>query len=186
MEQAPFFRTDLDGRKIPVSFEEINPIIRDIVLYFEVNLNEPLNVLLVPECHKVAYWKYLSISWDAPEFSESKRYAWLCQRGCLALLNGLSIDFLDDQMVVGSVVWDKAKSLAHDSLPYLKQYEPSDEVLEAGREFLINTFKFIAEMSAQDLDEDGMPNIYLNSQGSWFTKNVVGDYFRSTAYLDFG
>jgi len=41
-------------------------------------------------------------------------------------------------------------------------------------------------MSVRDLDEDGFPNFATQAQGAWFTKNIVGDYFRSTAKLDFG
>jgi hypothetical protein len=97
MEQAPFYRTDLNGRKIPVSFNELHPVLRDIVHYFEVNLNEPQNVMVMAEYSKLEYWKYLSIGWTEPEIAESKRYTWLCERGCLALLNGLSLDFLTER-----------------------------------------------------------------------------------------
>jgi hypothetical protein len=186
MEQEPFYRTDLNGRKIPVSFNELHPVLRDIVHYFEVNLNEPQNVMVMAEYSKLEYWKYLSIGWTEPEIAESKRYTWLCERGCLALLNGLSLDFLTEQQVAGSKNWERVKVLASEVLEYLELFQPSDGILEAGRKYLLDSFTFIAEMSAKHLDEDGFPNFSSVAQGAWFTKNVVGDYFHTTAQLDFG
>lgn len=186
MDQSPFFRTDLDGRKVPVSFSELHPILRDVVFYFEVNLNEPQNVLMLTEYSKLEYWKYLSISWAEPEYAESKRYAWLCERGCLALLNGLSLNFLNEQQLVGSDEWEQSQLLARKSLPYLRLFRPSEERLKVGRDLLLASFTFIAEMSADDLNENSMANFSAQTQGAWFTMNVVGDYFRSTAKLDFG
>ena len=186
MEQAPFYRTDLHGRKIPVSYAELHPILRDIVHYFEVNLYEPQNVLLLDEYSKLEYWKYLSISWNVPESAESKRYAWLCERGCLALLNGLSLDFLTQQQSVGSHDWQKIKALAPETLQFLKLYQPSDSGIEAGREFLLASYTFIVEVSSEDVDEDGNLGFPTQAQGAWFTRNIVGEYYRSTATLDFG
>jgi hypothetical protein len=186
MDQQPFYRTDLDGQKIPVSFSELHPILRDVVHYFEINLSEPQNVLILGEYSKLEYWKYLSISWTSPEVAESKRYTWLCERGCLAMLNGLSLDFLTEQQVVGSELWQHAKALAFESLPYLRLFQPADSGLEEGRDFLIASLTFIAEMSSRDLDEHSIPMFATQAQGAWFTRSVVGDYFRSTAKLDFG
>jgi hypothetical protein len=186
MEQAFLARTDLEDRNIAVSFEELHPVLRDIVHYFEVNLNEPQNILILNKYSRLEYWKYLSISWKPPENAESARYAWLCERGCLALLNGMSLDFLTDQLVGDSDFWLQRKAMAHSALPYLKHYEPSDELLIQGREFLIKVFEFIEKMTPQDLDDEGMLGFDARPQGPWFTRNIVGDYFRSTAQLDFG
>jgi hypothetical protein len=186
MDQQPFYRTGLDGQKIPVSFSELHPILRDVVHYFEINLNERQNVLILAEYSKLEYWKYLSISWTSPEVAESKRYTWLCERGCLGLLNGLSLDFLTVQQVVGSEQWRHAKALARESLPYLRSFQPTDAGLEEGRDFLIDSFTFITELSQKDLDDDGTPMFATQAQSAWFTRSVVGDYFRSTAELDFG
>lgn len=186
MDQLPFYRIGLDGQKFPVSFSELHPILRDVVHYFEVNLNEPQNVLILAEYSKLEYWRYLSISWTSPEVAESKRYTWLCERGCLALLNGLSLNFLTEQQFVGSQEWQNAKALAQESLPYLRQFQPADVGLEEGRDLLLASFTFIAEISPKDLDQDSIPVFATQAQGTWFTRNVVGDYFRSTAELDFG
>lgn len=186
MDQPPFYRTGLDGQNVPVSFSELHSIIRDVVHYFEVNLNEPQNVLIMAEYSRLEYWKYLSISWAAPEFAESIRYTWLCERGCLALLNGLSLNFLTEQQVAGSKEWQQIQVLARKSLPYLRLFRPADELLEEGRDLLIASFTFIAKMSPNDLDENSIPMFPTQAQGAWFTMNVVGDYFRSTAKLDFG
>gem|GEM_PF-6865908 len=102
------------------------------------------------------------------------------------MLNGLSLDFLTDQQFGGSEIWRQMKAQAQESLPYLRRFEPADESLEEGRDLLLASFTFIAEMSVRDLDEDGFPNFATQAQGAWFTKNIVGDYFRSTAKLDFG
>lgn len=183
----PFFRISLDGRKMPVGFSELHSILKDVVYYFELNLNEPQNVLILAEYSKLEYWKYLSVSWNSPEWAESKRYTWLCERGCLAVLNGLSLDFLGEQQFDGSDEWRQMKAIAQESLPYLKKYRPSEDRLEPGRDYLLEAFGFITEMSSNHLDEDGYANCRpLVEQGAWFTRNIVGDYFRSTAKLDFG
>ena len=104
----------------------------------------------------------------------------------MALLNGLSLDFLTDQQFDRSEDWVRAKALARECLPYLRRFQPTDEGLEEGRDFLIASFAFIVKMSSKDLDENSIPNFDAQEQGAWFTRNIVGDYFRSTAELDFG
>ncbi len=102
------------------------------------------------------------------------------------MLNGLSLDFLTEQQLVGSEEWQHAQALASESLPYLRQFQPADEGLEEGLDLLLASFTFIAEMSPKDLDEDSMPMFATQAQGTWFTRNVLGNYYRSTAELDFG
>nr|MDJ0614154.1 hypothetical protein [Rhizobiaceae bacterium] len=107
-------------------------------------------------------------------------------RGCLALLNGLSLGFLTEQQLAKSEDWQRAKALARECLPYLRLFQPADRGLEEGRDLLIASFTFIAAMSSNDVDEHSIPIFDTRAQGAWFMTNVVGDYFRSTAKLDFG
>ena len=186
MDQAPFYRLDLDGGKSPVSFDELYPLLRDIVFYFELNLAEQQNVLVLDEFCTSQYWKSLSVSWAEPEFAESRRYAWLCERGCMALMNGAALCFLTEQQSVESALWLRTKAWAREAMPYLRHFQPSDEILEEGRTQLLDALGFIADMSEEDLDEHGIPAFDTTSQGVWFTTNIVGDYFRTTAQLDFG
>lgn len=185
MTEPILFRTDLAGKKVPVSWQEMHAVRRDILHYFEENLHEPMNVYVIPEYSKLEYWKYLSVFFKR-EFAESKRYAWLCERGCLGLLNGMSLDVLNEQLWDGSGLWEKGKNLASTSLPYLQAYKPTEPILEEGRKMLIASLKFISEMNADDLDGDGYPKLTTRNQGAWFTKNIVGEYYRATACLDFG
>lgn len=185
MEQSPFFRTNLSGQKIGVSWPEIREIRRDILDYFDDNLNEDLNVLAHTQRPLNTFAKYLSIGFTE-EFSESERYVWLCERGCLALLNAMVLDFLSDQVFEGSETWNQAKEAAQFSLQYLIQYKPTEPILEIGKNFLIASCKFIDEATGQDISETGEALFAIKDQGAWFTKHIVGDYFKTTARLDFG
>ncbi|MDO6589701.1 hypothetical protein DS901_07935 [Loktanella sp. D2R18] len=185
MTQPILFRTDLGGQKVPIHWEEMHPVRRDILHYFEENLDEPMNVYLIPEYTKLEYWKYLSVFFTK-QYAESKRYAWLFERGCLALLNGLALDVLGEQLHEGSGPWLKGKDIAQSSLPYLQTYTPTEAILKDGQEMLIDSFSFIAQMNSSDLDWDGYPKFIANDQGLWFTRNIIGDYYRKTAALDFG
>ena len=51
---------------------------------------------------------------------------------------------------------------------------------------LIDAISFISAMTADDLDGDGYPNFKTAKQGTWFTKNIIGEYYKATAKLDFG
>ena len=185
MEQPHFFRTDLTGQQVPISWREMHEVRRDILVYFEDNLNEEMNVLVLAEYSALNYAQYLSVS-IGEEVEESERYAWLCERGSLALLNGMLLDVLTEPLWEGRDLWDMGKDLAQSSLPYLKSYKPNESNLETGREFLINAMEFTSQMSADDLDINGEVNFPVRTQAAWFTKNIIGDYFRSTAMLDFG
>ena len=158
---------------------------RDILHYFEENLHEPMNVYIIPEYSKLEYWKYLSVFFTE-RYAESKRYAWLIERGCLALLNGLALDILNEQLWVGSGLWEKGKDIAHSSLPYLDAYQPTELILKDGRNMLIASYRYIAAMDEHDLDRDGYATFAARDQAAWFTRNVVGEYYRKTASLDFG
>lgn len=185
MTDSILFRIDLDGTKVPVKWREMHEVRRDILHYFEENLHEPTNVYVIPEYSKHEYWKYLTVCYER-EYAETRRYCWLFERGCLALLNGLSLDILNEQLWPGSNLWDKSKGIAESCLPYLKSYQPKEPLLNEGKQMLIEAMSFISAMSADELDENGYPKFVTTDQGGWFTKNIIGDYFRATAQLDFG
>ncbi|WP_108816577.1 hypothetical protein [Loktanella sp. Alg231-35] len=185
MTQPILFRTDLTGQVLPIDWREMHEVRRDILHYYEENLHEPVNVYVIPEYAKLEYWKYLSVFFTE-RYAECKRYVWLFERGCLALLNGLALDFLNEQLWEDSGLWKKGKDIANASLPYLEAYRPKEPILEDGRELLIGSFRFIAAMDANDLDRDGYPKFAVRDQGAWFTRHIIGDYYRTTAALDFG
>lgn len=184
MIEPILFRIDLEGTKVPVTWREMHEVRRDILHYLEENLHEPMNVYVIPEYSKHEYWKYLNVSFER-EYAESRRYCWLFERGCLAVLNGLCLDTLNEQLWSGSGLWDKGKSTTKSSLPYLKAYQPTEPLLDVGKHMLIDAMNFIADMSADELDGDGYPKFTAADQGAWFTKNIVGEYYRATAQLDF-
>ena len=85
---------ELSGEKVAVEDAELAALRKDILLYFDTNLDEPLCIYIPADQFILPYWKYLSLGFSQ-EWAESVHYQRLAEEGCLALLNGIALELLD-------------------------------------------------------------------------------------------
>lgn len=176
MEETDFYITNLDGQKIGVTYKEVYGIRRDVLIYFDENMGEPVNIIVPEEEFKLDYWKYLSIKFDK-EWAESEGYKKVIEEGCLALLNGIALDILDEPIGIIKREWRGVK--VENILPYIQAYQPENDRLHKAKKYLLNVFHFIENFTEKDLDESNLLKEFDTSLiGKWFDENIVEEYFR--------
>lgn len=179
MNDSGFFRVDLSGQKVLLPYLELHLIRRDILLYYDENVGEEFNILMPLNVYKHDYWKFLSIGFDK-EWAESVRYKSLIERGCLALINGMTLEMLYEPGSSLEKSWSERKVGVDTILPYVDAYQPSCPSLCEGRRLLIGTLKFIEQFSPSDLDKNGeIAGFDLMTPANWFEENIVQEYFRT-------
>lgn len=99
MDTSGFYRIELSGEKVAVGYGEIHALRKDILLYFDDNLEEPTHVFMPREQFTQEYWKYISLDFTT-EWAESVQYKKLVQEGCLALLNGIALELLEEPITM--------------------------------------------------------------------------------------
>ncbi|SNZ19457.1 hypothetical protein [Cohaesibacter gelatinilyticus] len=180
MSDSDFYIIDLSGNKVRVSYLDLHLIRRDLLLYFDENVGEPVHVLMPCNVYKQDYWKFLSIGYDK-ETAESVAYKNLIERGCLAFINGMTLEMLYEP-ASGIKTWLEREISADAILPYIEAYQPSSPVLNEGKKFLISTLNFIDQLSPADFDEYGdIADFDLVTQAKWFDENIVREYYRTMA-----
>ncbi len=173
-----YYRVELDGSKVWLTYDEVHAVRKDILLYYDENAGEPVNVLLAPGQFNLPYWKYLSFGYKQ-EWAESERYKKLVEEGCLALLNGIALDLLDEPVNVIRKKWQNAT--AEEIILYLKQYQPRTDQLQTAKAYLLRSYHFIDSLSNDDLDADGMLKHFDQAAaGRWFDEHIVREYFKHT------
>ena len=175
-DDVGFYRTELSGERMLVSFDEIHELRKDILLYFDDNIGEKICVLLPNGKFDKSYWQYISISFEQ-EWAESVKYKKVVEEGCLALLNGISLELLDQPTSLINKVWLGTNISV--IISYLECYKPSSERLELAKCYLLKTYHFILKSTFNDLDRDGMIIEFNPAEaGEWFDKEIVQEYFR--------
>jgi len=181
MSDCDFFRVRLDGTKAPIPYLDLHYVRRDVLHYFDENVGDPIYVLLPRNVYEHDYWKFLSIGFDR-EWAESARYARLIERGCLALINGITLDILDCASNGLNKTWSERNVTVEEITPYVENYAPTCPTLVDGRRQLLETLSFIDGMSAKDFDKHGeLSTFNIAPTAQWFDENIVQDYFRSMA-----
>lgn len=182
MSDSNFYRIDLNGDKVWLQYLDAFLIRRDILLYFDENVGDTHNIFMPLHVYKQDYWKFLSIRYDK-EWAGAVLHQTLIERGCLALINGITLEMLYEPKVWLDNTWSEREIGADTILPYVEAYQPSSQKLSEGREFLINTLRFIINFSSSDLDQNG-EILYsdLLVQAKWFDEHIVQEYFRSMVH----
>jgi hypothetical protein len=60
MEPSRFYRVELGGEQVAVGDVELAGLRKNILLYFDTNLDEPVCIYLPADQFTLPYWKYLS------------------------------------------------------------------------------------------------------------------------------
>lgn len=175
-DNSGFYRTELNGLRIAVSFDEIHELRRDIFLYFDENIGEIISILLPQSKFDKPYWKFLSIDFTQ-EWAESTSYKKIIEEGCLALLNGIALDLLDQPISTIPKSWQENN---FDSiLSYINHYTPKTDRLRIAKSYLLQTYTFIANAALNDFDADGMLLSFNPAEGGrWFDKEIVQAYYK--------
>ena len=176
MKKTDFYVTELTGDKRWLTYEEIHKVRKDILLYFDDNIGETVTVLMPLGEFNLDYWKYLSIGFDK-EWAESERYKRLIEEGCLALLNAITLEILEEP--INGIIKEWRKISVDAIIPYINQYEPKTDKLKTAKSHLQRTFGFIKNLDYSDLDEYAMLKEFdLSLAGEWFDLNIVQDYYQ--------
>ncbi len=176
MIETGFYVIELTGDVRWLTYDEIHKVRKDILLYFDENIGESVSVLMPEKEFNLDYWKYISIGSD-DKWAESEGYSKLIEEGCLALLNGIALDILDEPINLIRKEWRKIS--IEQIIPYLENYYPKSRKLEIAKSHLQSIYGFIMKMTESDLNEHGMlKDFNLSIIGKWFDQNIVQDYYR--------
>lgn len=176
MEPSRFYRVELSGEQVGVGDLELAALRKDILLYFDTNLDEPVCIYMPADQFTLPYWKYLSLG-ISYEMAESVHYQRLAEEGCLALLNGIALDLLDEPIGILTKHWRQES--VENLLQYVEHYQPSSAKLATARTHLIRTLSFILNLTENDLDpldrclrtRDHIPG------ANWISKEIVQAYY---------
>ena len=172
---SPFYRIELNGERVGVEFAEIHALRKDILLYFDDNLEEDIFVLLPQGQFQLAYWQYLSVSFEH-QWAESVHYQKVVEEGCLALLNGIALELLDQPITRLRNEWPGIS--VPQVLAYLHQYQPSSPRLATAKAHLVRTYSFINALAPEDVDADGLlTHFNPGLAGGWFKQEIIHAYF---------
>jgi hypothetical protein len=173
---SPFYRVELSGERVGVEYAEVHALRKDILLYFDENVAEATSILLAEGQYQLPYWQYLSLSFEE-EWAESAHYQRLVEEGCLALVNGIALDLLDQPLGRLDNEWPGGS--VPRVLLYLGQYRPTSPKGATAKAHLVRTFSFIESLSPADIDENGMLIHFDPSlAGRWFNQELVRSYFQ--------
>ncbi|MCC2545506.1 hypothetical protein LJY25_03550 [Hymenobacter sp. BT175] len=176
MEPSSFFRVELNDEQVAVEDDELAALRKDILLYFDTNLDEPVSIYMPADQFTLPYWKYLSLGFSQ-QWAESVHYQRLVEEGCLALLNGIALDLLDEPIGIITKHWRQEPVVT--LLQYVEHYQPSSAKLATARTHLIRTLSFILNLTESDLDPidrclrtgDHIPG------AKWITEEIIRAYY---------
>jgi hypothetical protein len=131
--EKDYYRIELAGNKVWLTDDEVHAVRMDILLYFDENVGEPVNVLVAHGQFNLPYWKYLSFQYEK-EWAESEGYKKLVEEGSLALLNGMALELLDEPINIIRKRWQNAT--AAEIILYLRQYQPRTDQLQIAKAYL--------------------------------------------------
>jgi hypothetical protein len=94
-DSSSFYRVALSGEQVAVSYAELAALRKDILRYFDDNLGETTSLYMPADEFTLPYWEYLSLNF-AQQWAESVHYQRLVEEGCLALLNGIALELVDE------------------------------------------------------------------------------------------
>ncbi|GAB1858423.1 hypothetical protein MHTCC0001_32600 [Flavobacteriaceae bacterium MHTCC 0001] len=86
------------------------------------------------------------------------------------------LDLLDEPIEEIRKEW---RTISVDEIiPYLQQYQPSDEKLSAAKTHLVRTYDFIKNLNDSGLDEHMMLKEFdVSTAGKWFDQHIVQQYY---------
>ena len=175
MSPSSFYRVELSGEKVAVGDAELAALRKDILLYFDTNLDEPVSIFMPADQFTLPYWKYLSLGFSQ-EWAESVHYQRLVEEGCLALLNGIALDLLDEPIGVISKHWRQEP--VETLLRYAAHYRPSSARLAPARDHVVRTLTFIRDLSERDFDQYGLLTTVDHLPGAkWIDKEIIRAYY---------
>ncbi len=176
MEKTDFYITDLSGNKRWLTYEEIHKLRKDILLYFDENIGEPISILMPDGEFNLDYWKYISIDFDK-EWAESEHYKKLIEEGCLAILNAITLEILEEP--INKILKEWRKVSVDEIIPYIEYYKPKHKKLVIAKNHLLRTFNFIKNLDHSNLDEYSMLKEFdLSISGKWFDLNIIQEYYK--------
>lgn len=176
MSETDYYILQLDGSKRWLDYTELHKIRKDILLYFDDNLGEIDSVLMPLGEFELPYWEFISINFDK-EWAESQHYKKLIEEGCLALLNGISLEILYEPVSRIHKNWQQTP--AQEILSYIQVYQANNERLNTAKNHLIQTYKFIETLTDKDIDQDGLFKEFdTRIAGKWFSENIVQAYYK--------
>lgn len=176
MIETNFYRIELNSEKIEISYAEIHNIRKDILIYYDDNFDEVINILISEENFRNEYWKFVSINFKT-EFGESIKYKKLIEEGSLVLINGIILEILDEPIVNIKNTWNKTP--IKEILLYLKQYNPTTEKLKIAKTYLMNGLTFIDQFKNDDMDKDGfLKQSNVIDMANWFNKEIIQAYYK--------
>ena len=149
MSPSSFYRVALSGEQVAVGDAELAALRKDILLYFDTNLDEPVSIFMPADQFTLPYWKYLSLGFSQ-EWAESVHYQRLVEEGCLALLNGIALDLLDEPIGVIRKHWRQEP--VETLWQYVTHYTPSSARLATARNHVLHTLTFVLDLNESDLD----------------------------------
>ncbi|HEX8326033.1 MAG TPA: hypothetical protein VF629_00740 [Hymenobacter sp.] len=176
MEASRFYRVELNGEQVAVGDVELAALRKDILLYFDTNLDEPVCTYMPADQFTLPYWRYLSLGFSQ-EWAESVHYQRLVEESCVALLNGIALELLDEPLGLIRKHW-RQESL-ETLLQYVEHYRPSSAKLAPARGHLVRTLTFILNLTESDLDpqdrclrnRDHLPG------ANWIAEEIVRAYY---------
>jgi hypothetical protein len=173
-DTSSYYRVELSGERVAVSYAELAALRKDILRYFDDNLGEPFNIYMPADEFTLPYWKYLSLGFTRPS-SESVHYQRLVEEGCLALLNGITLELLDDPIVITNH-WGPEP--VETLLRYAVHYRPSSAKLAPARDHVVRTLGLILNLSERDIDPYGLLRTADHQPGAkWIAEEIVRAYF---------
>jgi hypothetical protein len=173
-DMSSYYRVELSGERVAVSYVELAALRKDILRYFDDNLGEPVNIYMPVDEFTSPYWKYLSLGCTEP-LDESMHYQRLVEEGCLALLNGITLELLDEPITI-TRHWGPEP--VETLLRYAEHYQPSSARLAPARDHVVRTLAFIRDLSERDFDQYGLLATADHLPGAkWFAEEIVRAYF---------
>jgi hypothetical protein len=171
-DSSSFYRVTLSGEQVAVSYAELAALRKDILRYFDDNLGETTSLYMPADEFTLPYWEYLSLNF-AQQWAESVHYQRLVEEGCLALLNGIALELLDEP-----VTQHWREQSVEQLLQYVVHYQPSSARLGPARDHLVRTLTFIRDVSERDFDQYGSlaTNDYVPG-ALWIADEIVRAYY---------
>lgn len=174
-DDSNYYRVALSGERVAVGYAELAALRKDILRYFDDNLGEPLNIYMPADAYTLPYWHYLSLGFTRAS-AESWHYQRLVEEGCLALLNGITLELLDGGPVIITKHWGREP--VETLLRYAAHYRPASARLARARDHVVRTLSFIRDLSERDINGYGELRAADYVPGAkWFDEEIVRAYY---------
>jgi hypothetical protein len=84
--------TRLNGEKIEVDYEDIEPLRKEILYYFDQNMGDIVNAYVPTSDYKHKYWEFLNFEGTSYSYDDEESFF---IEGCILILNGMICEYLD-------------------------------------------------------------------------------------------